>query len=71
MRFSSLRGLPEDVLSVGLSSVMILHPRVLDVHLSFKFIIVLLPEVQDLYNRGTFAMLLLTDLLSLAFILLS
>ena len=59
------------MLSVEQSSVMILHPRVLDVHLSFRFIIVLLPEVQDLRNRGTFAMLLLTHLLSLAFILLS
>lgn len=63
--------MPEDVLSVEQSSVMILHPRVLDVHLSFRFIIVLLPEVQDLRNRGTFAMLLLTHLWSLAFILLS
>lgn len=71
MKFSSLSGMPEDVLSVGLSSVMSLHSRVLDVHLSFRFIIVLLPEVQDLHNRGTFAMLLLTHLLSLAFILMS
>lgn len=71
MRFGSLRGMPDDVLSVRLSSVIILHPKVLDVHLSFRFIIVLLPEVQDLRNRGTFAMLLLTHLLSLAFILWS
>jgi len=34
--------MPEDVLSVGLSSMMILHPRVLDVHLSFRFIVELL-----------------------------
>lgn len=71
MRYSSLREMPEDVLSVGLYSVMILHPRVLDVHLSFGFIVVLLPEVQYLHNRCTFAMLLLIHLLSLAFILLS
>lgn len=61
--------MPEDVLSVELSSVMILHPRVLNVHLSFRVIILFLPEVQDLPSRVTYAMLLLANLLSLIFIL--
>lgn len=61
--------MPEDVLSVELSSVMILHPRVLNVHLSFRVIILFLPEIQDLPSRGTYAMLLLANLLSLIFIL--
>lgn len=56
---------------MGLASIRILHPRVLDVHLTFRLVVVLLPEVQDLRNKGTFAMLLLTHLLSLDFILLS
>lgn len=66
--FSSLRGMPEDVLSVELSSLMILHPRALDVHLSFRVIIVSLSEVQDPHSRSTFVMLLLTHLLRLIFI---
>lgn len=61
--------MPEDVLSVELSSVTILHPRALDVHLSFRVITVSLSEVQDPHSRGTFAMLLLTHLLCLIFIL--
>lgn len=56
---------------MGLSSVRILHPKVLDVYLNFRLVIVLFPEVQDLPNRGTFAILLLTHLLSLDFIVLS
>lgn len=71
MRFSSLRDMPMDVFFVGLSSMMGLNPRVLDVQLSFRVIFVLLPEVQALCNRGTFAMLPVTCLLSLAFILLT
>lgn len=62
--------MPEDVLSVELSSVMIIHPRALDVHLSFRVIFVFLSEVQDAHSRDTFAMLLLTHLLSLIFIFL-
>lgn len=60
--------MPEDVLSFELSSVMILHPRAFDVHLSFR-VIVFLPEVQHPHSTGTFVMLLLTHLLSLIFIL--
>lgn len=60
--------MPEDVLSVELSSV-ICHLRALDVHLSFRVIIVFLPEVQDPHSRDIFVMLLLTHLLFLIFIL--
>lgn len=61
--------MPEDVLSVDLSSVMIPYPRALVVHLSFRVIIVFLPEIQDPHSSDTFVMLLLTHLLSLVFIL--
>lgn len=59
MRLSNLRWVREALLSVGRSSVVILHPVVLDVQLRVMLLVVLVPQVQDLHSKGTFAMLLL------------
>lgn len=56
---SNLSWVREAVLSVGQSSGITQCLKILGVQLSVTLVVVLLPQVQDLHNRGTFAMLLL------------
>lgn len=49
----------EAVLSVGQSSGITQCLTILGEQLSIRLVVVLLPQVQDFHNRGTFAMLLL------------
>lgn len=56
---SNLSWVREAVLSVGQSSGITQCLTILGVQRSVTLVVVLLPQVQDLHNRGTFAMLLL------------